>query len=123
MDQYLKNSIFLADVNNDRKDKDMQQARNLASLDKFVMYRFTKDKMVVPRDSSWFSFYNGSALLPLEDQALYKQDWLGLREMDEAGKLFFLDIEGEHMQFSFDWFEAEIIHGYLESAAAAVVTV
>ena len=52
---------------------------NLASLDLFVMYRFTEDTMVVPRDSTWFSVYEGTELVPLQDQKLFKEDWIGLR--------------------------------------------
>lgn len=54
---------------------------------------------VVPRDSAWFSWYNGTTLVPLRQQALYQQDWLGLAEMDKAGKLIMEEVPGGHMQF------------------------
>lgn len=37
------------------------------------------------------------------------QDRLGLQEMDKAGKLLFLGVEGEHLQFSEQWFCATIL--------------
>jgi hypothetical protein len=38
-------------------------------------------------------------------QALYKEDWLGLKRLIEAGGLFFESALGEHMQFTLRWFE------------------
>lgn len=54
---------------------------------------------VVPRDSAWFSWYNGTSLVPLRQQALYKEDWLGLAAMDRSGRLFMEEVPGGHMQF------------------------
>jgi palmitoyl-protein thioesterase len=45
MDEYLKKSIFLADLNNEHQCKSMQYKENLLTLNKFVMYRFTAEKM------------------------------------------------------------------------------
>ena len=47
----------------------------------------------------------------LETQ-LYKEDWIGLKTMDEAGKLHFYDIPGGHLQLSMEWFKTEIIHKF-----------
>jgi palmitoyl-protein thioesterase len=74
---------------------------------------------VVPRDSSWFSWFNGTHLVPLVEQPLYLEDWLGLKELDDSGRLVFAEVEGEHMQFSFDWFEAEIIDKYFRTSSLA----
>lgn len=52
MDEYLEKSIFLADINNDVSDKNSSYAENLASLDNFVMFMFTKDQQVIPKESS-----------------------------------------------------------------------
>lgn len=41
---------------------------------------------VVPRESSHFGFFNGSALLAMEETELYQQDWIGLRALDEGGE-------------------------------------
>lgn len=68
---------------------------------------------MVPRDSAWFSFFNGTDLIPLKDQPLYQQDWIGLRQLDEAGKLLLEEAPGEHMQFTLKWFAEEVMHKYL----------
>lgn len=37
------------------------------------------------------------------------QDWLGLQEMDKAGKLHFLSADGDHLQFTEEFFDEKII--------------
>jgi palmitoyl-protein thioesterase len=65
---------------------------------------------VVPRDSAWFSWFNGTNLVPLREQPLYTEDRLGLAEMDLNGKLFFEEVPGGHMQFTLDEFYALVDH-------------
>lgn len=113
LDEYLKQGIFLPDINNEHDAKSLKYKSNLMSLDKFVMFRFADDKTVVPRDSSWFSFFNGTQLLPLAEQPLYTEDWLGLQALDQQGKLVFAEVPGAHMHFTFAWFTQEIIIKYL----------
>ena len=72
IDLYLKYNIFLADINNDRAEKNLLYKENLASLRRLVLFRFRDDITVVPRDSAWFSFYNGTRLLTMEETDLYK---------------------------------------------------
>ena len=38
--------------------------------------------------------------------------FLGLKTMDEAGKLHFYDIPGGHLQLSLEWFKTEIIQKF-----------
>ena len=99
---YLDGSNFLADINNERKDKNTTYADNVAALSNLVMYTFEDDKTVVPRETSWFAEVNGTdpGITPLRERQLYKEDWLGLRRLDEKGGLRFRSITGEHMQIS-----------------------
>lgn len=60
------------------------------------------DDAVVPRDSAWFSWFNGSHLVPLEEQNLWRQDLLGLRSLHDNGRLHFGEVPGGHMQFSME---------------------
>ncbi|KAL7807966.1 alpha/beta-hydrolase [Trichoderma aethiopicum] len=99
-DSYLKSSNFLADINNERPVKNEQYKKNIASLANFVMYMFEDDTTVVPKQTSWFTEVNGTEITPLRNQTLYKEDWLGLRQLDEKGGLRFRSITGEHMQFT-----------------------
>lgn len=42
------------------------------------------------------------------------QDHLGLKQMNEEGRLIFLSVNGNHLQFSEDWFVNTILRGYLQ---------
>lgn len=99
-DTYLTSSNFLADINNERLLKNTRYAKNIASLKNFVMYLFEDDTTVVPKESGWFEEVNGTQRVSLRERELYKQDWLGLKSLDEQGGLRFRSITGEHMQIS-----------------------
>jgi Palmitoyl protein thioesterase len=45
-------SAWLADINNERPEKNDSYKYHLSSLEKFVMIKFTEEKTVVPPDSS-----------------------------------------------------------------------
>ncbi|GLI68395.1 hypothetical protein VaNZ11_012781 [Volvox africanus] len=113
--EYLTANTFLPDINNERgpEGRNPLYPTNLASLERLVLYRFVDDETVVPRDSAWFSFFDGERLMPLREQAMYNEDWIGLRTLDEQGRLIMDDIPGMHMQFSLQWFAENVIRKYL----------
>jgi len=120
---FLQHSLFLADANNLRDAKNATYAERLAALHRLVMFRFADDATVVPRDSAWFAMQSGAEVVPLEQQELYSSDWLGLRALNDAGRLMLAECPGEHMRFTLDWFSANVIAPFLaasESPAAAV---
>ncbi len=41
------------------------------------------------------------------------KDLLGLQELDSRGAIFFEQNEGDHMQFTIDWFVQNIVLKYL----------
>jgi palmitoyl-protein thioesterase len=97
---YLDNSNFLADINNERVLKNVTYAKNLADLDNFVMYLFEDDTTVIPKESGWFAYTNGTdgSVTELRKRDIYKEDWIGLKKLDEKGGLHFKTTEGGHMQ-------------------------
>ncbi|KAG8801052.1 hypothetical protein FRC17_006739 [Serendipita sp. 399] len=123
---YLRSSTFLADINNEIAEDDgdddltnesgMQSSRNatyaanLATLDNFVMILFDKDQTVVPKESAWFGSYelpddeddspttDAPPIVLMRQQPLYKEDWIGLRTLDEQGKVHQVVCNGEHMR-------------------------
>lgn len=110
-EDYRKSSIFLADINQERGINETYK-KNLMALKKFVMVKFLNDTMVDPPISEWFGFYkSGQAkeTIPLQETSLYKEDCLGLQEMDKAGKLVFLGVQGDHLHFSEQWFDSTIL--------------
>ena len=121
--EYHEKSIFLADINNESvksSDSEDQLPRireeykeRMTAINKLILYRFTEDTTVVPRDSAWFSFFNGTELLPMEETLLYEEDRIGLRVLKESGRLMRLDAPGEHMHIELDWFLSNVIEPFL----------
>jgi palmitoyl-protein thioesterase len=74
-------------VNNLLADKNSTYRARVAALKRLVLFRFSDDVTVVPRDSAWFSWQRGGELVPLQAQPLYTEDWLGLRALDEVRSL------------------------------------
>ena len=81
-------------------------------------YRCCHTIAVVPRDSAWFSFWDGAShVVPLFEQDIFKQDWIGLKRLHDAGGLIFDSAPGEHMQFTLSWFEDNVVNKYLAPEA------
>ncbi|KAI8908221.1 palmitoyl-protein thioesterase precursor [Powellomyces hirtus] len=113
-DTYLEKNIFLPDLNNEKVAKNVSYAENLKTLNKFVMLQFEEDDMVIPRESSWFGYWNEEGeVIMLPDQPLYKEDWLGLKSMNENGQLVFDKLPGRHMQIELSYFSKHLIPKYL----------
>ncbi|KAL8807700.1 MAG: hypothetical protein Q9182_000511 [Xanthomendoza sp. 2 TL-2023] len=102
LEGYLENSNFLADINNERDTKNATYMENLKTLQRFVMYMFSEDQTVVPKESAWFADYNETSdeVTWLQDRKIYREDWLGLKWLDEKERLEFKVAEGKHMQLS-----------------------
>ncbi|KAG5842272.1 palmitoyl-protein thioesterase 1 [Anguilla anguilla] len=110
-DLYRTHSLFLADINQERGVNETYK-KNLQSLENFVMVKFLQDQIVDPVDSEWFGFLKSGQAKEtetLQESTLYKEDRLGLAEMDKAGKLVFLASDGDHLQFTREWFNAKLV--------------
>lgn len=80
------------------------------------MVKFTSDTVVDPRETEWFEFYapgQAVTILPLNESAIYTEDRIGLRAMDKAGKLVFLESPGNHLQFTEEFLQEKIVEPYL----------
>jgi len=120
--RYRRDNIFLPGLNNELATKNETYKRNLMSLNKFVMVKFSHDTMVTPRESEWFEFYadgDASTIVPLRDSALYKEDWLGLQAMDQANQLVFLESPGDHLQLPLGYFQT-VLMPFLNTTTSAV---
>ncbi|KAK3056545.1 hypothetical protein LTR09_002338 [Extremus antarcticus] len=101
-EEYLDGSNFLADVNNERANKSEVYKAKIVSLEKFVMVVFEDDLTVVPKESGWFAAVNATSgeVTALRNRTMYKEDWLGLRELDKKEGLVFRTAPGKHMELS-----------------------
>lgn len=115
-EDYRNHSIFLADINNEIV-KNKTYIKNLLKLKNFVMVKFINDTIVEPAETEWFGFYKpgqSSEVITLQESELYVKDRLGLQQMDRLGKLKFLAVLGDHVQFDEDWFIQNIVNEYLK---------
>ena len=70
----------------------------------------------MPKESAWFGSYppkeekednalrdlgrDEKAIVPMRKQPLYVEDWIGLRTLDESGRVELVSCDGEHMHLS-----------------------
>lgn len=96
---YLKNSIFLPDLNNERSFNQQYKDR-MSQLEALVLVKYTKDHVIYPNESEHFGYYADSTqttMVKMEDTDTYKNDTLGLRELNESGRIFFYDSPHDHL--------------------------
>ncbi|KAF9972183.1 hypothetical protein BGZ73_004722 [Actinomortierella ambigua] len=112
--RYLESCLFLPYLNNELEVKNATYAENLKKLNALVMILFEQDITVKPKETSWFGFEDSDGnILELEDQDIYREDWIGLKAMDDQDKLVYLTLPGQHMQFSLDEFAEKVTIPYL----------
>ena len=118
-------SGFLADINNERAVKNSTYRDNMLALSRLIMIKFEQDTMVVPKESQWFGYYdvNGDheKLLSMRETESYKQDWIGLKQLDAEGKLKFHSVDGDHLRISLKYLKHEILFRYFNDTAVPTV--
>ncbi|XP_063679541.1 palmitoyl-protein thioesterase 1-like [Bolinopsis microptera] len=110
-DEYKKKSKFIAEINQEGTVK-LEYKQNLMRVSNITFVMFNKDTMVVPKESEWFGFYKpgqDKELMTLQEGDLWKEDKLGLKEMDSQGRLSFLKIEADHLRVPEAFWSDEII--------------
>ncbi|KAJ9556767.1 hypothetical protein OSB04_011381 [Centaurea solstitialis] len=63
------------------------------------------DSVLVPKETSWFGYFPDGAwdpILPAQETRLYTEDWIGLRTLNEAGKVEFVNVTGGHLDITDD---------------------
>eukprot|EP01015_Nassula_variabilis_P019591 TRINITY_DN331_c0_g1_i8.p1 TRINITY_DN331_c0_g1~~TRINITY_DN331_c0_g1_i8.p1 ORF type:complete len:169 (+),score=31.39 TRINITY_DN331_c0_g1_i8:431-937(+) len=102
-EDFLRVSRFLADLNNERPNKNQQYKDRIINLDLMVLVKFAKDHVIYPKVSEWFGYvdkrYGGDEIV-MQETELYKQDYIGLRELNERGALKFMELPGEHVEWT-----------------------
>lgn len=110
---YVKNSVFLPKLNNEgdqENGKASLRASRWSSLNAAMMVMFSEDTMIYPKETAWFQQLDKNGkLLPLNATDFYNKDYIGLKSLNEAGKAEFIEIKGDHLQFSHDDIENKLI--------------
>ena len=113
-EEYLKRNVFLPDINNERADaKNATYRANMLRLERYVLVEAKWDTMLVPRQTSQHGFWPWGQeygdIVPMEKSEGYLGDWIGLRTLDEAGRLMRLTFEGDHLRFTSDFWSKQIL--------------
>lgn len=117
-DEYREKSVFLSDINNEKSPRNESYKTNLVKLSNLVLVKFLNETIVEPKESEWFEFYapgQTKTIVSLKDSPIYTEDWIGLKQLDQAGKLKLLGVEGDHLQFNLKWFQKNIVEPYLKN--------
>lgn len=103
LERYSEDSVFLPYVNNETgsdDDKALVKA-NFTSLNNILLVMFDSDTMIHPKETAWFQQMDTeNNVMALEDTDFYNNDYIGLKQMMDSGKVQFEKIEGDHLQFS-----------------------
>lgn len=123
--EYREHAKFLADINCEfgtpqnryQTDPCTRYRDAIESLDMMVLFQFTNDTMLEPKETSHFGYFNGTSIATLEEQEIYIN--LGLDRLQQDGRLELGFVQGKHMHVSLDWFRDGIIKEYVQVQVAA----
>ncbi|XP_059063131.1 uncharacterized protein LOC131064231 isoform X7 [Cryptomeria japonica] len=118
---YLKGCRFLPKLNNELPGhRNSTYKERFSSLENLILIMFEHDTVLIPRETSWFGYYpdgNFNVILPPQETALYKEDWIGLKALDDAGKVKYISTPGNHLHITHDCMLKYIVP-YLQDASA-----
>ncbi|XP_044485105.1 palmitoyl-protein thioesterase 1-like [Mangifera indica] len=102
--KYLSNCKFLPKLNNEHPDqRNSTYKERFSSLQNLVLIMFEDDKVLIPKETSWFGFYPDGAFSPVqppEKTKLYTEDWIGLKRLNESGRVKYVSVAGGHLGIS-----------------------
>ena len=105
---YLRTNEFLSELNNEREHNESELYRsNMLGLKELGIVWTSVDEVVQPLESARFEYYNTTAavergelvVVPLGLSNTYVKDLIGLRGLDEAGRLVLVETDCAHDAF------------------------
>ncbi|RYR16387.1 hypothetical protein Ahy_B04g073397 isoform E [Arachis hypogaea] len=120
---YIEGCNFLPKLNNEiSTERNSTYKQRFASLQNLVLIMFEQDTILIPKETAWFGYYPDGAFHPVlapQQTKLYIEDWIGLRTLDEAGKVKFISVSGDHLGISSNDMKTYIVP-YLEDHKSTV---
>jgi len=88
--EYILKCSFLPDINGEKRSgQTLKYQTNMQSLQNFVMVWTENDDVVKPASSGKFNFLdNNLNIVDLVDSKVYQNDVIGLRTLNETGRLY-----------------------------------
>ncbi|OIW01161.1 hypothetical protein TanjilG_17718 [Lupinus angustifolius] len=125
MADYLSGCKFLPKLNNEiASERNSTYKDRFSSLQNLVLIMFENDTIIIPKETAWFGYYPDGAFHPVlapQQTKLYTEDWIGLRTLDEAGKVKFISVSGDHLRISESDIKTYIVP-YLKDHISMVTT-
>ncbi|CAH1412199.1 unnamed protein product [Lactuca virosa] len=121
LDAYKEGCKFLPKLNNEF-EKNATYKERFSSLQNLVLIMGDKDSVLVPKETSWFGYFPDGAyepILPAQKTRLYIEDWIGLRTLDEAGRVKFVNVTGGHLEITDDDMKRYIVPYLVDEEAEA----
>ncbi len=108
---YVEGATFLPDLNNQKNGSLIEIKEKYEGLEKMLLIKFEDDTMIIPKETAWFGFYDvdGESLVKMEDMEFYKKDFIGMKRLNEEGKVIFESFPGDHLQFNHNQIDKFII--------------
>ncbi|WOL10216.1 palmitoyl-protein thioesterase 1-like [Canna indica] len=101
---YLEGCKFLPKLNNELpNERNSTYKDRFSSLQNLILIMFEDDTVLIPRETSWFGYYaygSFNTILPPQQTALYIEDWIGLKTLDDAGRVKYISVGGNHLKIS-----------------------
>ena len=100
LDKYLSKSHFLPWINNEGTQRNETYRLNMLKLNSFVMVYSDIDEIVSPKQTGWFIGFQSNSLTPesWNQSRQYTEDLIGLRTMQEQGKLHYFTCHTPHQE-------------------------
>ncbi|KAJ0181614.1 hypothetical protein K1T71_002336 [Dendrolimus kikuchii] len=110
---YENYSVYLPYINNHIKsNKSAEFKNNFLRLKRLVLIGGPDDDVITPWQSSQFGYYDvNETVIEMKDQDIYQSDRIGLRQLDDSGRLHVLTIPGVN---HFNWhMNVSVVDDYL----------
>ena len=117
---YEKGCKFLPDIDNSRATKNPTYKKNVLSVKNYVLSYSHIDDTLIPKETGWFGVYapnQDNVVIPLEQRDLWKEDWIGLRELNSTQRLHKFTTQCHHGDYSsscFDKYFTENVFPFLK---------
>ncbi|CAN4125933.1 unnamed protein product [Withania somnifera] len=105
---YRKGCMFLPVLNNE-VHRNSTYKKRFASLENLVLIMF-----------GYYPDGSFSSVLPAQKTELYTEDWIGLKMLDEAGKVKFLNASGSHLEISVSEMKENILPYLVDNVSTTV---
>ncbi|GAV90318.1 Palm_thioest domain-containing protein, partial [Cephalotus follicularis] len=110
---YLKKNKFLPKLNNELPNKrNAKYKERFTSLQNLVLILCEQDLSIIPKETAWFGFFPDGAfkpVIPYNQTKLYTEDWIGLKTLDDAGRVHFISVPGAHAVLSLEEVKKHVV--------------